>query len=129
MIESLSEQLLDQIADRVGERLLTGNMRANQAHIGDLQSRYEEFTTEHDFKPGQLVRWKPGLRNRRSPDYGEAGIVISLLTEPVYDSNPDSGSPYFREPLDILIAILDDDGEFLVFYYDKRRFEPVRDRS
>jgi hypothetical protein len=122
MIESISEELLDEIANRVSERLFT-----ETAQTGDLQSRYEEFSKEHVFKPGMLVCWKQGLRNRKFPDYGEVGIVVEVLTEPFYDTVAESGSPYFREPLDILIALISDD-DFIIFHYDKRRFEPAQDR-
>jgi hypothetical protein len=125
MIESLSEQLLDEIAERVSKRLVAESMQAKQAHVADLRSQYEEFSKLHVFKPGQFVCWKPGMRNKRSPDYGEVGIVVEVLASPVYDSSGDGGNPYFREPLDILIGVQDTDGDFLIYHFDKRRFEPT----
>jgi hypothetical protein len=95
--------------------------------VSGLQSRYEEFGKKHIFKPGQLVQWKPGLKNRRLPEYGEAAIVLEVLTKPVYDRNAGAESLYFREPLDILIALLGGDGDLVAYHYDKRRFEPVQD--
>jgi hypothetical protein len=44
------------------------------------------------------------------------------------DGEDDSGSTYFREPLDLVLGhIWDSDpgrGELMVFHYDSRRFQP-----
>jgi hypothetical protein len=34
-------------------------------------------------------------------------------------------APYFGKPLNLVLAILDSDGDFLEFRYDGRRFEPA----
>ncbi len=93
-----------------------------------LRELSEAMDRRHLFRPGQIVRWKPGLRNRRAPDYNEPAIVRAVLTEPVADEGQfgrDSGSPGFREPLTLVLGFLVDDGDFLEFYYDGRQFEPV----
>jgi len=36
-------------------------------------------------------------------------------------------SPYYGEPLDVLLGIFHDDGSFITFYYDSRRFEVLKD--
>ena len=36
-----------------------------------------------------------------------------------------AASPYFGEPLTLVLAILDPDGDSLEFRYDGRRFEPA----
>ena len=91
----------------------------------ELQKKYAALSKRHTFKPGQLVTWKSGFRNRRVPVYGECAIVVSVLPEPVLDPEERSaGSPLFREPLDIVLGILDEDGELLMYHFDSRRFEP-----
>src|SRR3546814_18199340 len=57
-----------------------------------------------DLRPGMLVQWKPNLKNRKSPEYGKPAIVIEMLSPPVIDGTFESGSTYFREPLDIIIG-------------------------
>lgn len=89
------------------------------------RAMYERFMRRHDFKPGQLVCWKPELKNRKYPAYGECGVVVKILPEPVTDTGNDSGSPYFREPLDIVLGFLDGDGDFITYHFDSRRFAPV----
>jgi len=91
----------------------------NRLH--DLAASYME---SHEFKPGDLVTWKPGLRNRVMPDYGEAVVVIEVLAEPVFDQTTDSSSPYFREPLTLRCLVVDKDGDAMIFHYDANRMMP-----
>ncbi len=46
-----------------------------------------------------------------------------MLLEPIFDSEEGTGSAYFREPLDIVLGVLEE-GSFLCLYFDSRRFEP-----
>ena len=78
----------------------------------------------HSFTKGQFVKWKPGLKNRKFPDYGEPAIVTAVLPSPTFDpSEVTAGSPYFQEPLTFVLGTYRDD-EFLEFRLDSRRFEP-----
>lgn len=76
-----------------------------------------------EFKRGEVIRWKPGLKNKKYPKEDQIAMVIQQLEKPVIESERDSGSPYFNEPLDLVLGVLDDDGDLMVFHYDKRRFE------
>jgi len=93
-----------------------------------LQDRFRQFNQVHRFKPGDLVTWKPGLQNRCAPRHGKPAVVISILEQPVYDNDQDSGTTYFREPLDLVLGIIWDvephRGDFITFYFDSRRFQP-----
>lgn len=91
-----------------------------------LLSRYEALRQENNFTKGQLVRWKKGLKNRTRPNEGEPAIVVDILSKPVYDeSEKTAGSAYWREPLDIVLGILEKEGQdFILFHFDSRRFEP-----
>lgn len=91
-----------------------------------LLESYQRFSVEHTLQPGQLVRWKQGMKNRAHPDYGVAAVVIQVLDRPALDASQGAGSTYFNEPLDIVLGLLDSDGDLLVFHYDSRRFEPVQ---
>jgi hypothetical protein len=64
------------------------------------------------------------MRNRRRPKYGEPEIVMENLSQAVYDTeNTSAASMSFREPLDIALGIIDEDGDFLIYHFDSRRFE------
>ena len=82
---------------------------------------------ERSLKPGMLAVWKPGLKNRNWPDYGQPAVVMAVMEEPIFDHTDRSGSPYFREPLDLLLGVLMEGADFLVWHFDARRFQPVSD--
>lgn len=79
---------------------------------------------EKSLRPGMLAQWKPGMKNRRTPDYGAPTVVVEVLEPPIVDSKFDSGSVYFREQLDLVLGFVDEDEEFYMLHYDSRRFEP-----
>jgi hypothetical protein len=97
--------------------------------VGDgLRRKLEELASRLDkvnvFTKGQIVKWKPGLKNRRFPDYGEPAIVTAVLPDPIFDPSEDaSASPYFQEPLTVVIGTCRDD-DFIEFRLDGRRLEP-----
>ncbi|MBK1647821.1 hypothetical protein [Rhabdochromatium marinum] len=97
-----------------------------------LQERARLFAQTHKFKPGDLVTWKPGLKNRRVPRSNQPVVVLEVLSEPVFDSDRDSGSPYFHEPLDLVLGLFVENGpnrgDFLSWHFDSRRFQPWADR-
>lgn len=88
-----------------------------------LRELYSRFAETYDFHLGDLVQWKDGLKNKRLPAYRQPAIVVETLDVPVRDPK-DAGSAYFREPLDFVLGVVDTDGDFLLFHFDKRRFEP-----
>lgn len=97
------------------------------ADQGDLQELYRRFTAPpaKPFVPGMLVRWKPGLSNKRFPAYGEAAVVVEVLDTPCVDPEAEAGLTYFREPLDLVLGVRYKTGDFLLWHYDSRRFEPL----
>jgi hypothetical protein len=80
---------------------------------------------EEAIEVGDLVTWKRGLKNKKYPQEGQSAKVIEVLSPPLINDKEDSGSPYFGEKLNLVLAILDEDGELLLYHYDKRRFQVV----
>lgn len=93
-----------------------------------LRERYALLKRGHVFNEGDLVCWKPGLRNRRHPAYGTPAIVLEVLEQPIFDSEQESGSTYFREPFDLVLGLIWNErparGEFLAFHANSARFQP-----
>lgn len=89
-----------------------------------LTAAFERMNQKNTFKPGDIVDWKPGMRNKAT--YGPF-VVMEVLGSPIFDADEDgSGSPYFREPLDIILGKVVDDGEgFITHFYDSRRMEVI----
>ena len=96
---------------------------------GDSDARLKKlcanFSQAHVFVPGMMVKWKEGMQNCHFPRRHDSAIVIEVLDPPITDSTKDSGSSLFKCPLDLIVGMLDDDGNFLTYYMDGRRFEPV----
>jgi hypothetical protein len=91
-------------------------------HLSELAAAMDERS---ELREGQFVKWKPGCRNRRYPDYGEVVIVREILAQPVFDAGEQtSASPYFMEPLTLRIGLIHDN-DFLEFLVDARRFHLV----
>lgn len=116
----MQEMIRRAMAERDGQNVKSDD-RLPEAISSDLKEKFALFTKKHDFKPGDLVQWKPGMKNKNGDG---PYIVVAVLSEAVMDSGKESGSPYFREPLDITLAEIHSDGDFLIYHYDSRRFEP-----
>lgn len=88
-----------------------------------LKELYKRLNKVESLKVGQLVKWKTGLHNRKRPYPEEPAIVTQLLEATINDpTEVDSGSQFFREPLNVVIGIWDD-GDFNELYVDRRRLE------
>jgi hypothetical protein len=123
--ESASPRDLALALDRLIEKRVKEREQVlSPDHKARVLALYESLITVHEFQPGQLVKWKGGMKNKRRPDEGAPAIVIDVLAEPVLDTESGPSSVYFREPLDLIVGVLDSDDEFLIIHVDRRRFEP-----
>ena len=112
-------------AIRLADETLTENPATIQKQ--KLRILAERIDIHNSFVKGQFVQWKPGLKNRKFPDNGEPVIVIAVLPTPIFDpAQTSASSPYFAEPLTLVIGTYRDD-DLLEFRVDGRRFEPVVD--
>ncbi len=84
---------------------------------------YHDFSESHEFKAGDLVTWKRGLKNGRFPYQDYPAVVSKKYDEPVVREDMESGSNHFRESLDMII-IVDTGDEVSEFHVDSRRFKP-----
>lgn len=94
--------------------------------IQELKKSYEAYISNESLSTGDVVSWKPGMRNRTLPNYRQPAIVIEKLQYPIFDESQNAGSQYFHEPLDLRVGFLDDNNQFVIYFYDSRRFEKYR---
>ena len=87
----------------------------------DLLVFHDLMSEQHDFKVRDLIQWKRGMRNKKG--YGPF-VVVKVLDEVMYPEEVEAGSAYFREPLHLIIGLIDKDGDFLCYYVNKNRYEP-----
>ena len=90
--------------------------------IERMKKAADAFNRISIFGPGDIVEWKPSLKNKRSEG---PFVVVEVLREAALAETTDGGSPYFREPLDITLGHFDSDGDFMVYHYDSRRLQHV----
>lgn len=119
MMRKLTLEVIEEFNER--EQHMTPQ---KQAEI--LKMQYKGFTANRDYQEGDLVCWKTGLKNRRRPEYREPVIVLEILEKPKYDNSDDAGSPYYMEPLNVRLGLLNQDGdELLTYLFDGRRFRKL----
>jgi len=97
-------------------------------HVRRLTKLLDAMDEPQVFQKGQFVRWKADLRNRTLPAYDEPAVVREVLTQAVYDTCEAArcaNSPFFGEPLTLVLAVMDSEGELFELRYDGRRFEPL----
>jgi len=87
-----------------------------------LRERFIAFSARECFQPGDIVQWKTGLKNKRLPEADQLGVVVETLPAPIVDEDKGTSGSYFLEPLDVKIGLIDEDGDFVIFHYDSRRF-------
>jgi hypothetical protein len=123
LIGSLIQTLQTGNFEEDEEEIATEKESYGEEYITQLQTACNNFLKKDSFEVGQLVKWKTNLKNRKIPYKNQPAIVVEILDEPIISDDDESGSPYFRENLDIILGILVDDNIFLTFYHDSRRFE------
>ena len=76
MLQNLTDIIVSKLVpekDKAGKRAHQAGKRAPEVsqhevdEVDLLRKSFKEMCVEHDFKQGQLVKWKKGLRNKRRP--------------------------------------------------------------
>lgn len=122
MAEKELTKLLELLAESASAEWTDESKQKDRSN--ELRKLLTVFQKHYDFKPGDIVRWKPSMKNRKRPAYGEPAVVVNVLSDPIHESKEDAGSPYYHEPLTLVLGVIDSDGDLLLFHYDSRRFEP-----
>jgi len=91
-----------------------------------LRSLFETLTKEEPepLKPGDIVRWKDGMKCTKRPEYGQECVVMERFP-PFYSDKRGACAIGFRDPADVRIGIPDSDGDVMIYMFDSRRFERV----
>ncbi|MCK5525241.1 MAG: hypothetical protein KAI83_19100 [Thiomargarita sp.] len=102
-----------------------GNSEEDDEFLQKLEEKAKLFLSKahNRFYSGDIIQWKKGLRNKRYPNEEQPAYVIQQLGRPITQTEKEPGSPYYQEPLDLELAVLDQEGDLVTFYYDSRRFQ------
>lgn len=108
-----------------------GNQRRHQygGTVAELTAYSKSYLTTYDFKPGDLVQWKKGLKNVHSVKYGKPMVVVEV--QPGRRAQPTEktrATPYENVPEGVRCGVVcgknENDDNFLTFWYDENRLEP-----
>lgn len=77
----------------------------------------------HRFQSGDIVTWKPSLRNRGAPEYGEPAIVIDAFDVPMEHTVMHHDHFFTIDRADLLLGVFDDDGDLFLVCGDSRRYQ------
>ncbi len=94
---------------------------ATPEELTELGKRYLE---KHEFKPGDLVTWKPGLKNCKLPAKGHPGVVLEVVQGRRKDGGV--GTPIEFYPAEVRVGFKFY-GDFEGFWLDGNRLEPYRE--
>lgn len=76
------------------------------------------------FQVGDVIVRKPDVGDLvREPRDGQQVVITAVAEEPVFNDEKSAGSPYFKRPLDIRVALFDRDGDLVEYWMDSRRFQ------
>ncbi len=112
------------IATAISKMLNTENCDTGSAE--KLMELGQSYLGKHEFHLGQLVTWKPGMKNSIWPKEGKPAVVIGLNPGGT-DPREDTGSPHFNAPRGIRIGLLSIDGAFEGYWTDENRLQPYND--
>ena len=98
----------------------TGSKRVKGKELTSVRKNWVPLV----MKPGDKVRWKKMHRNKRTPGYGDVVEVFRVLDVPL--ANGAHGSQYYAESCDFTVLYTDNDGDYMEYAYDSRRFEIVK---
>jgi len=102
---------------------LSGSQRTCADKLRDFVTRLQD-PRSGPLQPGDIVRWKAGLKVAKRPDYDQHCVVME--TFPTYYSDKRGAcASGFRDPADVRIGIPDSDGDVMIYMFDSRRFEKV----
>ena len=90
-----------------------------------LQAARRDYNVHHKFEPGMIVRQKKGCSIYNHVSSNKIAIVMQVLAVSILDPREETGSPFYRQYVDMVIGERSDDGDLLFYHVDSRRFEPV----
>ncbi|WP_421215985.1 hypothetical protein [Aeromonas enteropelogenes] len=109
-----------------------GEAKEIQGHVRESHAKWLAgcctafLTVQAEFEVGQLIEWKPDLKDKRFPQYGEPAVVLAVLAEPVNEAGDDTSSQYSCSVNDIIIGVKAPGGDFAHYYADSRRWQPFQ---
>lgn len=121
--EKFGFRVTDRDGELTEEYLQALITRKNQRLADQLRMAQEVFDQTNFFEKGDLIQFKPGMKDRKAPEVGQPAVVMEVLPEPLKDPEAGFGDHYATCQYDLIIGVFLK-GDFIQFYADSRRYEP-----
>lgn len=95
-----------------------------EQQLNPLLELADRFMQKHEYREGDVVKWKPGLQMMSLPAVNQPAVVLELLDEPVIDHEAELGDPARSIRCDMMIGFMVDDQRMVTTLADSRRFDP-----
>lgn len=105
------------------EKLAEYSQQQIASAMAELQELRQIFDTGHAFTPGDIIQWKPNMRDRPFPAYNTPVIVLEVISPPLQHCH-DVGASAAPAKHDLVIGI-NMEGVLRHYYADSRRYQPV----
>lgn len=121
--EKFGVRATDRDGELTEESLQALIARKNTRMADQLRMAQEVFDQTNVFEKGDLIQFKPGMKDRKAPEVGQPVVVMEVLPEPLKDPEAGFGDHYATCQYDLIIGVFLK-GDFTQFYADSRRYEP-----
>lgn len=101
-----------------GSEIVT--VKRESAAVEELSNLAKSYLAVEEFKPGDIVQWKPRMMNKRLPRYGEQMVVLEVVPGK-RDRENEAGNAYHDEDISVRAGIVDKNGDFIAYWYDAHR--------
>lgn len=96
---------------------------APEIAIQRIKDHFTDYAKKHTFKPGDIVRLKPGLGTIAEKLDGQPCVVVEVLNYPIIGDSQGS-PPEYGARLDMRIGALTPSGQFSIALFESALFEP-----
>ncbi len=123
----------DGLLGEVVEEMEEGNYRSKRPvkdknvrnSLEEIRKIVADFNPINGLKPGDVVVWKDDMKNLRWPHYNDPIVVVEVFDEPRRFVGKHA-SPHWTDRYDFTAGWFDEDGEFVVYAFDSRRFKRIK---
>ena len=116
----MDKDLLMGLLDSIAEGKDNGWKHKQDA--SQLLEMYKSYYYDSGLEPGDLVCWKKGLKDRKTPNYDEPAVLVEIIRGQ-REKKEDAGSLYFMSPIEARVGVVDKDGDFITWFVDLNRLE------
>lgn len=126
--EAMAMRAIKHIAEHFGNGQTNDNDEKRR-DVLFLKNQHDLFHIKHDFKEGDLLQIKRGLKTVYNFLDDQPFIVVEVLKEPLVHSEEDADLPDYQLKLDLKLGNIGNAGIYKESYFNSRYFEPYQETN